>query len=82
MTVDLLSYVRAEVEVLGLAFAYGGYRMHYLEAYGEIVTEPLPWVFAGVGYKYVNLNLHYNATQKFDLDVGVSGIYFTVGVRF
>jgi hypothetical protein len=82
VTLELLSYVRAEAEVLGLKFSYGGYSMHYIEAYGEVVAEPLPWIFAGVGYKYVNLNLHHSGTQMFDLDVGVAGLYLTVGIRF
>ena len=82
VTVQLFSVVRAEVEVLGLTFSYGPYHMHYLEAYGEVVAQPLPWLFAGLGYKYVNLNLHHGGTQKFDLDVGVAGLYLTAGIRF
>jgi hypothetical protein len=82
VTLELFSFVRAEVEVLGLTFSYGGYHMDYLEACAEIVAQPLPWLFAGVGYKYVNLDLRYNGTQTFNLDVGVAGIYVTVGIRF
>jgi hypothetical protein len=82
VTAELFSYARAEVEVLGLTFSYGPYRMHYLEAFAEVVAQPLPWLFAGVGYKYVSLNLHHGGSQKFDLDVGVSGLYITAGVRF
>lgn len=82
VTVELLSYVRAELEVLGFEFSYGGYRMHYLEGSGEIVAEPVRWFFAGLGYKYVNFNVHHSGSQLFDIDVGVSGLYVTAGFRF
>lgn len=82
VTAELFKMVRAEAEVLGFVFAYGGYHLRYIEASAEVVAEPLPWIFAGVGYKYVNLNLHHHATRKFDLDLGVSGVYITAGVRF
>ena len=82
VTVQLFQYVRAEVEVLGLMFAYGDWSAHYLEASGEIVAQPLPWLFAGVGYKYVRLDFHHGGSQLFDLDVGVDGLFITAGVRF
>src|SRR5262245_47883342 len=56
VTVTLFTYLRAEVEVLGLAFAYGDWRMHYIEASAEVVAQPLPWLFGGVGYKVTNLD--------------------------
>ena len=82
VAVTLFTYVRAEVEVLGLAFSYGDWSMHYFEASGEIVAQPLPWLFAGVGYKLADLDFKHSGSQKFDLDVGVSGLYITAGVRF
>ena len=81
-TVQLFTYVRAEVEVLGLAFSYADWSMHYLEASGELVAQPLPWLFAGVGYKFVDLKFNHSGSQKFDLDLGVAGLYVTAGVRF
>jgi len=67
---------------VGLAAAYANWHVHYLEASGEVTASPLPWLFAGVGYKMTNLDFHHNGTQKFLLDVTVSGLYLTVGVRF
>jgi hypothetical protein len=82
VTAVLFTYVRAEVEVLGLAFSYGNWSMHYLETSAEVVAQPLPWLFAGLGYKFVDLHFRQSGTQKFDLDVGVAGLYVTAGVRF
>jgi len=82
VTVTLFDVVRAEVEVLGLAFAYGANRIHYVEASAEVVAQPVPWLFAGLGYKYVNLDFKNDGNQKFLLDVTVSGLYITAGVRF
>lgn len=82
VTVTLLSVVRAEVEVVGLAVAYGSARIRYIEAFGEVVAQPLPWLFAGVGYKMTNLDFRAEGTQRFVLDVTVSGLYITAGVRF
>jgi hypothetical protein len=81
-TVVLFSFVRAEVEVLGLAVSYGDWSAHYLEASAEIVAQPLPWIFGGVGYKVVGLEFRHSGSQKFELDVGVAGLYLTFGVRF
>jgi hypothetical protein len=82
VTAQLFTYVRAEVEVLGLTFSYGDWSAHYLEASAEVVAQPLPWLFGGVGYKYVALNVHHDGSDKFAVDVGVAGVYITFGVRF
>ena len=82
VTVTLFEIVRAEVEVLGLAFRYADWRVHYIEASGEVTASPLPWLFAGVGYKMTNIDLRHDGSQKFLLDVTVSGLYITAGVRF
>jgi hypothetical protein len=82
VTVELFEAVRAEVEVLGFAFSYADWHIHYLEASAEVVAQPLPWIFAGVGYKYVNLDFRHTGNERFLLDVGVAGLYVTVGVRF
>jgi hypothetical protein len=42
VTATLFTYVRAEVEVLGLAFSYGDWSMHYFEASAEIVAPAAP----------------------------------------
>ncbi|HVE42746.1 MAG TPA: hypothetical protein VNM14_22890 [Planctomycetota bacterium] len=82
VTATLFTYVRAEVEVLGLAFSYGDWSMHYFEASAEIVAQPLPWLFGGVGYKVVDFHFKQSGSKTFDLDAGVSGLYLTFGVRF
>jgi hypothetical protein len=82
VTAELFKYVRAEVEVVGLTFSYGDWTAHYFEASAEVVGEPLPWLFVGVGYKHVQLDVRHSGSQKFDVDVGVAGAYITFGVRF
>jgi hypothetical protein len=82
VTVTLFEFVRAEVEVLGLAFSYGDWKMHYFEASGEVVAQPLPWLFAGVGYKLSSIEFRKDGSQRFLVDVTVSGLYITAGVRF
>jgi hypothetical protein len=81
-TAVLFTYLRAELEVLGLAFRYGDWSAHYLEWSAELVGQPLPWLFAGLGYKAVDINVRHGGTDKFAVDVGVSGLYITFGVRF
>ena len=82
VTAELFKYVRAEVEVAGLTFSYGDWSLHYLEASGEVVAQPLPWLFAGVGYKHVALDIRHDGRDKFAVDVSVAGLYITFGVRF
>jgi hypothetical protein len=82
VTVTFFEVIRAEVELLGLAFAYGDVRIHYLEASAEVVAQPVPWLFAGVGYKLTSLELSNTGTQRFLFDVTISGLYITAGVRF
>jgi hypothetical protein len=81
-TLEMFDFLRAEVEVLGLAFSYGNNHAHYLEAYGEIVAEPLPWLFAGVGYKFAAINVSHEGSDSFHVDVDIDGIFLTAGVRF
>lgn len=82
VTVELGGFIRAEAEVLGLPFSYGDWHIHYLEASAEVVAEPLPWLFAGVGYKYVNFDFSHSGSQKFVLDTTIAGAFITVGLRF
>jgi hypothetical protein len=82
VTVDMLTWLRTEVEVQGLAFSYGDNEAHYLEAYAEVVAEPLPWLFAGLGYKFVALNARHDGSDSFHVNVDIAGFYLTAGVRF
>lgn len=80
---QITQWVRADVELMGLTFSYAGRRGTYMEAYGEIVAQPFPWLFAGIGYKHVLLELtDQSGSTDFQFDITVSGIYFTAGVRF
>jgi hypothetical protein len=76
------SLLRAEVEVVGLAFSYGDWRIHYFEAFAEVVVQPVPWLFGGLGYKLASIDFQHSADPRFLLDVTVSGLYITFGVRF
>jgi hypothetical protein len=82
VTVQLFKLIRVELEAVGLTFSYGDWSMHYWEIYGEVVAQPLPWLFAGVGYKLANIHVDKEGTQRFLVDVGVAGVYITAGLRF
>ena len=82
VTVQLFKLIRVEVEAVGLTFSYGDWSMHYWEVYGEVVAQPLPWLFAGVGYKLAEVHIEKEGTERFLVDVGVAGLYITAGVRF
>ncbi|HLY11910.1 MAG TPA: hypothetical protein VKW04_21600 [Planctomycetota bacterium] len=82
VTLKLFDYIRTEVEVQGLVFRYSNNEVHYIETFAEATVEPLPWVFAGVGYKLAVVNLQHSASNSFHVDIDISGIYLTVGVRF
>jgi len=82
VTVQLFKLIRVEVEAVGLTFRYGDWSMHYWEIYGEVVAQPLPWLFAGVGYKLAEIHVEHSGDQRFLVDVGVAGVYITAGVRF
>jgi hypothetical protein len=81
-TAKFFDFVRAEVEVLGLVFKYANNKVEYLEMFGEATVEPLPWVFAGVGYKLAEVKLDHGGSNRFDIHLDISGIYVTAGVRF
>jgi len=74
--------VRVEVEVLGMVFKYSDNDVRYLEMFAEATVEPLPWLFAGVGYKLAEVNLQHDGTDTFHINVDISGAYVTVGFRF
>ena len=82
VTAKLFDLVRVEVEVLGLAFKYSDNEVHYLETFAEATVEPLPWIFAGLGYKLAEINLQHRGTDSFHIHVDISGLYITFGVRF
>jgi hypothetical protein len=81
-TLILFDMVRVEAEVLGLVFKYSNYEAHYLEAFGEATVSPLPWIFAGVGYKAAQINVQHHGSNSFQVDLDISGFYVTLGFRF
>ena len=80
--VQLFKLVRVEVEATGLTFSYGDWEMHYWEFSGEVVVQPLPWLYAGVGYKSASIHVEKEGDERFLVDVGVAGLYITAGVKF
>jgi len=82
VTAKFFDLVRVEVEVVGLVFKYSCNEVHYQEMFAEATVEPLPWIFAGVGYKLAEVNLQHDGTDSFHINVDISGVYVTVGVRF
>jgi hypothetical protein len=80
--VRILPWLRAEAEAQGISLAISTEKVTYVETYFEAVAEPLPWLFAGVGYKYAQITYRYEARLNFNLDFELSGAYLTVGVRF
>jgi hypothetical protein len=82
VTARLFDYVRTEVEVLGLAFKYADNEVHYLEMFAEATIEPLPWIYAGAGYKLAEVNLQHRGSDSFHVNIDISGFYLTVGIRF
>lgn len=79
---QILPWLRGEVEAVGIKISIDKESVSYVETYAEIVAQPLPWLFGGVGYKYMEMTYGYSARLKFDLDLQLSGVYLTVGVRF
>jgi hypothetical protein len=75
-------WLRADAEIMGLPFEYGSSSVTYVEAFGEVVAQLGP-VFAGVGYKFVSIDLaDHRGDTDFDLNIGISGVYVTAGLRF
>ncbi len=79
---QLTPWLRADVEVLGLSFQAADRRATYLEAYAEAVAQLGP-VFAGVGYKYVEIDLRdKSGSIEFRAEAIMDGAYITAGIRF
>ncbi len=75
-------WLRADVEVLGLTFRAADRKATYVEAYAEVVAKLGP-LFAGVGYKYVKVELKdKSASTEFEAEVLLDGLYITAGIRF
>jgi len=66
----------------GISLTVSAEKVTYVETCFEAVAEPLPWPFAGVGYKYARITYRCEARLNFNLDFELSGAYLTVGVRF
>jgi hypothetical protein len=81
-TLQATPYVRAELEVAGMGVSYGRSSLRYVEAFGEVVGQIGP-VFAGVGYKWCNLDMRDDRGDvDLEVDITIEGLYFTAGVRF
>lgn len=80
--VDLLGWVRAEAELSGLAIAYSSYHASYFEANAELDVTPFRWLYAGIGYKWVDLHVRHTGSTGFDIDAGLKGLYVSAAIRF
>lgn len=75
-------FLRAELELAGMAAKYGATSLRYIEGFGEVVGQVGP-VFAGVGYKWCTLDLKDDRGDvDLQVDVNLEGFYLTAGVRF
>jgi hypothetical protein len=75
-------FARAELEIAGMSVSYGSSSLRYVEAFGEIVGQLGP-AFAGVGYKWCNLDMRDNrGDTELKLDITLEGLYLTAGLRF
>jgi hypothetical protein len=79
---QMLPWLRAEAEVVGIQISIDKEKVSYVETFAEVVAQPLPWLFGGVGYKYMEMTYRYHARLNFALDLELSGAYVTVGIRF
>jgi hypothetical protein len=75
-------WLRAEVEAVGIEIKIDKEKVSYVETFVEAAVQPFPWLFAGVGYKYMQMTYHYRAHLNFDLEIDLSGAFVEVGVRF
>lgn len=75
-------WLRADLEILGLTFRAADRRAFYLEAYAEAVAQLGPF-FGGVGYKYVEVQVHDESrSTEFRAEAVLDGLYLTAGIRF
>lgn len=75
-------FIRAELELAGLAVSYGSSSLRYVEGFGEVVGQVGP-AFAGVGYKWTSLDFKdKRGDVDLEADVVLEGFFFTAGVRF
>lgn len=83
VAIQVTPFLRGDAEVLGLAYSTRDRRAAYLEGYGEVVVQPWKGLFAGIGYKYVRVDLEdHSSDPEFDVDITIAGFYVTAGVRF
>lgn len=81
-SLELMGWLRAEAEILGLTFSYSDVETTYLEASLEVTGRAGP-AFAGVGYKFVSADVAVDTgDDEFTADLILKGFYFTAGVRF
>ena len=81
-TLQATPFVRAELEIAGMGVSYGSSSLRYIEAFGEIVGQLGP-AFAGLGYKWCNLDMRDNhGDVDLKLVITLEGFYLTAGLRF
>lgn len=75
-------FVRAELEVAGMAMSYGKSSLTYVEVFAEVVGQLGP-AFAGVGYKWCGLDMKdERGDVDLKIDLTLEGFYLTAGLRF
>ena len=80
---QMTKWLRADVELMGMTVSYAGRRATYVEAFAEVVVQPFTWLYAGVGYKFAQVEVSDNSgSTDFLLDINISGFYLTVGLKF
>lgn len=79
---QLTRFLRAELELAGMAASYASTSLRYFDGFAELVGQVGP-VFAGLGYKWASVDLKdERGDVDLEADVEIAGVYLTVGARF
>ena len=79
---NITNWVRAEIEVNGLASFFGPVRGHFIDGSFEVVAAPIKYAFIGLGWKLVDISVKTQGDPSFECDLMLSGPFLTIGIRF
>ncbi len=79
---SITNWVRAELEITGIASNYGPVHGHYIDAALEVVVAPIQYAFIGLGWKIIDMRVETSSDPIFDIDLRLSGPFLSIGIRF
>ncbi|MHC4605750.1 MAG: porin family protein [Planctomycetota bacterium] len=81
-TLGVMEQLRVGLELNGILIRYRDVKVHVFDVTLEALATPWEGLFVGLGYRYIDFFAERDGGSDVEIDLGFSGLFFSVGWLF